>query len=191
MELDQDLASLVDGKTFFLFLIIEFWDRIALTSYRCGGLSICSCFHQHFILDEYVWASIFVLGIGFLVYTIFPFSCKTIVQPQIIFTLVTAVLQWIILQFVLRSLFLFPLFMVFFFISIADDIPVTSSQETHGTSSVPRSDATDFPMLPENGQSNLEASSVYIPSDQMRMIQNINTILSEVCFLYTVNSLQA
>jgi len=54
MELDQDLASLVDGKTFFLFLIIEFWDRIALTSYRCGGLSICSCFHQHFILDEYV-----------------------------------------------------------------------------------------------------------------------------------------
>jgi hypothetical protein len=81
--------------------------------------------------------------------------------------------------------------MIFFFISIADDIPVTSSQETHGTSSVPRSDATDFPMLPENGQSNLEASSVYIPSDQMRMIQNINTILSEVCFLYTVNSLQA
>ncbi|XP_061975485.1 protein BLISTER-like isoform X2 [Populus nigra] len=61
-----------------------------------------------------------------------------------------------------------------------DDIPVTSCQETHGTSSVPRSDATDFPMLPENGQSNLEASSVYIPPDQMRMIQNINTILSEL-----------
>ncbi|XP_011041489.1 PREDICTED: uncharacterized protein LOC105137449 [Populus euphratica] len=61
-----------------------------------------------------------------------------------------------------------------------EDIPVTSSQETHGTSSVPRSDATDFPMLPENSQSNLEASSVCIPPDQMRMIQNINTILSEL-----------
>uniref|UniRef100_A0A6N2N7W3 Coenzyme F420 hydrogenase/dehydrogenase beta subunit N-terminal domain-containing protein n=1 Tax=Salix viminalis TaxID=40686 RepID=A0A6N2N7W3_SALVM len=61
-----------------------------------------------------------------------------------------------------------------------DDIPETSSQETHGTSSVPRSDATDVLMLPENDQSVLEASSVYIPSDQMRMIQNINTILSEL-----------
>ncbi|KAJ6719316.1 PROTEIN BLISTER [Salix purpurea] len=61
-----------------------------------------------------------------------------------------------------------------------DDIPETSSQETHGTSSVPRSDATDVLMLPENGQSILEASSVYIPPDQMRMIQNIDTILSEL-----------
>jgi hypothetical protein len=38
---------------------------------------------------------------------------------------------------------------------------------------------------------NLEASSVYIPPDQMRMIQNISTIISEVCFLCSVNSLQA
>ena len=77
--------------------------------------------------------------------------------------------------------------MVFFFISIADDIPETSSQETHGTLSVPRSDATDVLMLPENDRSNLEASSVYIPPDQMRMIQNINTIISEVCFFYVLS----
>lgn len=58
-------------------------------------------------------------------------------------------------------------------------IPGTSNQETHDTTIV-GSDTPGFPMLPENGQSNLEVSSVYIPSDQIRMIENINTLISEL-----------
>jgi len=81
--------------------------------------------------------------------------------------------------------------MISFFIWIAGDIPETSGQETHDAASFPGSDASDFLNLPGSGQLNLEASSVYIPPDQMRMIQNINTIISEVCFLCSVNSLQA
>ncbi|KAB5545164.1 hypothetical protein DKX38_013276 [Salix brachista] len=60
------------------------------------------------------------------------------------------------------------------------DIPETSGQETHDAASFPGSDASDLLNLPDNGQLNLEASSVYIPPDQMRMIQNINTIISEL-----------
>ncbi|CAK7327360.1 unnamed protein product [Dovyalis caffra] len=69
-----------------------------------------------------------------------------------------------------------------------DDMPETSSQEPRDAASFPRSDAAsvpgsdaiDFLIQPENGQLNLEASSVYILPDQMRMIQNINTIISEL-----------
>ncbi|KAJ6321522.1 hypothetical protein OIU77_011568 [Salix suchowensis] len=60
------------------------------------------------------------------------------------------------------------------------DIPETSGQETHDAASFPGSDASDLLNLPDNGQLNLEASSVYIPPDQMRMIQNINTTISEL-----------
>uniref|UniRef100_A0A6M2F631 Uncharacterized protein n=1 Tax=Populus davidiana TaxID=266767 RepID=A0A6M2F631_9ROSI len=61
-------------------------------------------------------------------------------------------------------------------------IPETSGQETHDAASFPGSGASDFLNLPGSGsgQLNLEASSVYIPPDQMRMIQNINTIISEL-----------
>lgn len=50
--------------------------------------------------------------------------------------------------------------------------PETVDQEMRVTSS--------FPMLPENGQSSFEVSSVNIPPDQMRTIDNINTLVSEV-----------
>ncbi|XP_022722834.1 protein BLISTER-like isoform X2 [Durio zibethinus] len=39
-------------------------------------------------------------------------------------------------------------------------------------------DASSLSLLPEDGQ--FEASSVYIPTDQMRMIQNINALISEL-----------
>ncbi|XWS13543.1 hypothetical protein CRYUN_Cryun36dG0045600 [Craigia yunnanensis] len=39
-------------------------------------------------------------------------------------------------------------------------------------------DASSLILLPEDGQ--FEASSVYIPSDQMKMIQNINSLISEL-----------
>ncbi|XP_048235747.1 protein BLISTER isoform X2 [Ricinus communis] len=38
----------------------------------------------------------------------------------------------------------------------------------------------DIPIHPENGQSNLEVSTVHIPADQMRLIENINTLISEL-----------
>lgn len=41
-------------------------------------------------------------------------------------------------------------------------------------------DTSSFSMLPENGQSSFEVSSVNIPPDQMRTIDNINTLVSEV-----------
>ncbi|XP_062166568.1 protein BLISTER isoform X2 [Alnus glutinosa] len=55
-----------------------------------------------------------------------------------------------------------------------------SIHETHQTASSLGSDASSVSLLPENGQSTLEVSSVNIPSDQMRMIQNINAIISEL-----------
>ncbi|KAG7991664.1 hypothetical protein I3843_02G088900 [Carya illinoinensis] len=42
------------------------------------------------------------------------------------------------------------------------------------------SDASSVNLLPENGQSTLEVSSVNIPPDQMRMINNISTLISEL-----------
>ncbi|KAJ9154070.1 hypothetical protein P3X46_027448 [Hevea brasiliensis] len=60
-----------------------------------------------------------------------------------------------------------------------DAIPYTSNQETNAPSLV-GSETPGFPMLPENDQSNIEVSSVYIPPDQMRMIVNINTLISEL-----------
>nr|XP_011462404.1 PREDICTED: uncharacterized protein LOC101305650 [Fragaria vesca subsp. vesca] len=41
-------------------------------------------------------------------------------------------------------------------------------------------DTSSFSMLPENGQSSFEVSSVNIPPDQMRTIDNINTLVSEL-----------
>ncbi|KAF5452594.1 hypothetical protein F2P56_027571 [Juglans regia] len=42
------------------------------------------------------------------------------------------------------------------------------------------SDASSVNLLPENGQSTLEVSSVNIPPDQMRMINNISALISEL-----------
>uniref|UniRef100_A0A7N2LZB9 BLISTER n=1 Tax=Quercus lobata TaxID=97700 RepID=A0A7N2LZB9_QUELO len=55
-----------------------------------------------------------------------------------------------------------------------------SIHETHEAASSLESEASNISLLPDNGQSTLEFSSVNIPSDQMRMIQNINALISEV-----------
>lgn len=65
-------------------------------------------------------------------------------------------------------------------IQIAEAIPCTSNQETNDATSLVGSNTPSFLMLPEIGPSNVEALSVYIPSDQMRMIENINILVSEV-----------
>ncbi|KAK9287791.1 hypothetical protein L1049_016231 [Liquidambar formosana] len=61
-----------------------------------------------------------------------------------------------------------------------DATPYNSNPEMHNTASLFPSDASSFSMLPENGQVNPEISSASIPSDQMRMIQNINGLISEL-----------
>ncbi|XP_068326939.1 protein BLISTER [Pyrus communis] len=53
-----------------------------------------------------------------------------------------------------------------------DAIPDTLGQE--------RGDASSFPMLPENGQSTFDISSVNLPPDQMRTVENISTLISEL-----------
>ncbi|KAK9291750.1 hypothetical protein L1049_019700 [Liquidambar formosana] len=55
-----------------------------------------------------------------------------------------------------------------------------SNQEMHDTASLLPSDASSFTLLPENGQFNREISSASIPPDQMRMIQNIDGLISEL-----------
>lgn len=61
-----------------------------------------------------------------------------------------------------------------------DVIPDHSNQEIRDTASLMESDTPSFPVLPGNGQSILVDSSVNIPPDQMRMIENINTLISEL-----------
>lgn len=59
-------------------------------------------------------------------------------------------------------------------------IPETSSLEMLNSASVQANELSSFPLLPEGGQMNFEVSSVNIPADQMRMIQNINALISEL-----------
>lgn len=59
-------------------------------------------------------------------------------------------------------------------------IPDTSIHEMNQNASSLGSDASSITLLPESGQSTLEVSSVNIPPDQMRMIININALISEV-----------
>ncbi|XP_057471244.1 protein BLISTER isoform X2 [Actinidia eriantha] len=56
----------------------------------------------------------------------------------------------------------------------------SSNMEMHGTARVLRSDASSSSLVPENGQFNLEASYLNVPPDQMRTIQNIHTLISEL-----------
>ncbi|CAL5428074.1 unnamed protein product [Camellia sinensis] len=56
----------------------------------------------------------------------------------------------------------------------------TSNQEMHSTAPFLRSEASSSSLLPENRQFNLEVSSLNIPVDQMKTIQNINTLISEL-----------
>ncbi|CAN6547639.1 unnamed protein product [Malus baccata var. baccata] len=53
-----------------------------------------------------------------------------------------------------------------------DAIPDTLGQEG--------GDASSFPMLPENGQSTFDISSVNLPPDQMQTVENISTLISEL-----------
>jgi hypothetical protein len=69
---------------------------------------------------------------------------------------------------------------VFFSLIQFNSITDASIDERHETASSLESDASNVALLPENEQSTLEFSSVNIPSDQMRMIQNINALISEV-----------
>ena len=69
---------------------------------------------------------------------------------------------------------------MFFSLIQFNSITDASIDERHETASSLESDASNVALLPENGQSSLDFSSVNIPSDQMRMIQNINALISEV-----------
>ncbi|KAL5851652.1 hypothetical protein ACOSQ3_006770 [Xanthoceras sorbifolium] len=55
-----------------------------------------------------------------------------------------------------------------------------SNVEVHDNSSSIEIDASGLPLLPENGLLALDVSAVNIPHDQMRMIQNINALISEL-----------
>ncbi|CAK9184258.1 unnamed protein product [Ilex paraguariensis] len=59
-------------------------------------------------------------------------------------------------------------------------VPV-SRNDTDASTDTPNSEmpTTAHPFEPENGQFSLESLSSNIPADQMRMIQNINTLISE------------
>lgn len=56
----------------------------------------------------------------------------------------------------------------------------TSNLKILSSTSLRVSDISDSPPQTENGISSFEGSSVNIPSDQMRMIQNINALISEL-----------
>ncbi|KAF5465811.1 hypothetical protein F2P56_015783 [Juglans regia] len=60
-----------------------------------------------------------------------------------------------------------------------EDLDV-SIHETDQNASSLVSDASSVSLLPQNGQSTPEVSYVNVPPDQMRMIQNINTLISEL-----------
>ncbi|CAN1144742.1 Protein BLISTER [Linum perenne] len=60
--------------------------------------------------------------------------------------------------------------------------PDTSNQETYDAASLPRNNAPGSSVSHETGQPIDENSSAYIPPEQMRMIQNINELMSEVAF---------
>lgn len=55
-----------------------------------------------------------------------------------------------------------------------------SNQDTHDDASLPRIDASGSTLPPESGRLALESLAVNIPHDQMRMIHNINALISEV-----------
>lgn len=64
----------------------------------------------------------------------------------------------------------------------ADTTTKALNMENYGVSSL-GDDTSSFQYLHENGQFNIEGLSLSIPSDQMRMIQNINTLIAEVAFV--------
>ncbi|GLT47523.1 hypothetical protein SLA2020_212150 [Shorea laevis] len=61
-----------------------------------------------------------------------------------------------------------------------DAISATSNEEMHKSTLLLGSGASSSSMVPENGEFSFEALSVNIPPDQMRMVQNINALISEL-----------
>lgn len=77
------------------------------------------------------------------------------------------------LWWLISSLVLFFIFCLNFIIEANEDaIPDTLGQE--------RDDASSFLILPASGQPTFDVSSVNLPHDQMRTIENIHTLISEV-----------
>lgn len=66
------------------------------------------------------------------------------------------------------------------FVVNADVISESPIQHMEHDRSLSGNDTSSSLLLSEDVQLNIEASSVYIPADQMRMIININTAISEV-----------
>ncbi|CAN0875713.1 Protein BLISTER [Linum grandiflorum] len=60
--------------------------------------------------------------------------------------------------------------------------PDTSNQKTYDGAYLPRNNAPSSSISHEIGQPVDETSSAYIPPEQMRMIQNINELMSELSF---------
>ncbi|KAJ0248961.1 Protein BLISTER [Hirschfeldia incana] len=60
-----------------------------------------------------------------------------------------------------------------------DAMSGSSNQETDSTSLL-ESDSSNTAIIPETGQLNLEGFSLSVPADQMRMIENINTLIAEL-----------
>lgn len=58
----------------------------------------------------------------------------------------------------------------------------SSNQETDSTSLF-ESDSSNTAIIPETGQLTLEGFSLSVPADQMRVIDNINTLIAEVVFM--------
>ena len=57
-----------------------------------------------------------------------------------------------------------------------------SNQETDSTALL-ESDSSNTAIIPETGQLTLEGFSLSVPADQMRVIDNINTLIAEVVFM--------
>lgn len=66
-------------------------------------------------------------------------------------------------------------------------MPESSNQETDSTT-LRESDPSNTAIIPETGQLTLEGFSLSVPADQMRVIDNINTLIAEVVLWILVNS---
>ncbi|CAN8258289.1 unnamed protein product [Cochlearia groenlandica] len=64
-------------------------------------------------------------------------------------------------------------------LAVSDTMPESSNQETDSTALL-ESDSSNTTIIPETGQLTLEGFSLSVPSDQMRVIHNINTLIAEL-----------
>ncbi|RID72029.1 hypothetical protein BRARA_C03937 [Brassica rapa] len=64
-------------------------------------------------------------------------------------------------------------------LAISDAMSRSSNQETDSTALL-ESDSSNTAIIPETGQLTLEGFSLSVPADQMRVIDNINTLIAEL-----------